>query len=670
MTPRLLTLRQIPHQWEVYLLVLPAVALIGLFSYYPAASGVFHSLFRWNGADVVEWVGLGNYLDLVGSGAFWNSFGVAFVLGFWTIVKMVPALAVAVCIHRCRSERMQYLYRVLFVFPMVIPGLVTVLIWRSFFFETSSGFLNRTIEVTGLFEILCRLDAWLGWGGVFAPGRSASWLGDPRLTLVSCIIWGFPWVGSFAVLAHLAKLQSISRAIYEAAALDGANWWSTFWRIELPMMMGSVYVLFVFEIINTIRDAGTILALVGLEGGPGGVVTVPALFMLREAFVNQNMGYACAVGVVLTLVILLLHKATTVVLEWETLTPVRRARVRAVAIAVALVPLAFGRLAGVSAVVLAFAFPWGWLARRLGWSRLRERLGRGRAAGHAGAGASTAHPIAPWLARGRALLPRALKHAWIWFVLLLAMLPIYLMAAICLKTNQQFYEAPAALTGPYHWRNLSTAWLSVGPTLANSVFICCAATFATLAAALGAAYFFARVRVPGTAFLWNSILILMMLPAIANLIPLFCLLRDLGMLNTFSALILVSAATGQVGAIFVLRNFVSDIPQDLVDAADLDGAGHARQVVTVVLPLAGPIVGTVGVMHFVSEWNNFLLPLIVMRDHERLPVTVEILRMSGEYVKDWGPLMSGYLLASVPVVILFVFTMRLYMRGLLEGGLH
>src|SRR5262249_34630800 len=136
------------------------------------------------------------------------------------------------------------------------------------------------------------------------------------------------------------------------------------------------------------------------------------------------------------------------------------------------------------------------------------------------------------------------------------------------------------------------------------------------------------------------------------------------------ALVVVSAAGGQVVAIFVLRNFVADIPQEMFDAAELDGATHFQQIRAIVIPQAGPILGTVGVMHFVNEWNNFVLPLIVMRDHDRLPVMVQLLRMSGEYIKLWGPLMAGYALASLPVVILFFFSMRLFIRGLAEGAVQ
>ena len=173
---------------------------------------------------------------------------------------------------------------------------------------------------------------------------------------------------------------------------------------------------------------------------------------------------------------------------------------------------------------------------------------------------------------------------------------------------------------------------------------------------------------PFSNFIWNAILILMMMPAIANLIPLFRLLRDLNLINTLSALIIVGASGGQIFAIFVLRSFVEDIPKDLFEAAEIDGASHFQQMMIIVVPLAGPILGTVGVMNFISQWNDFVMPLIVIRDHARLPVMVQLLRMAGEYIKLWGPLMAGYAMASIPVIVLFVLTMKLFTKGLTEGG--
>jgi len=420
------------------------------------------------------------------------------------------------------------------------------------------------------------------------------------------------------VLTHLAKLQGISKDVYEAAAIDGVNWWTKFTKIELPLIMGSIYLLLVFVIIETIKDAGMILALAGMTGGPGGKATVPALFMLRKAFVEQEMGYACAVGIILTLIVISLQK----LLQW-----------------------AMNRESP------------QWFRR---FRRLDLRLIK-------------REPTPPrewpvWLQQLGANSLRATKHLTIWAVLAFAFLPLYLMIIVSFKTNKQFYAAPATITQPLHPENWAEAWRLIMPTVANSVFLSTAGTVLVLCCALCAAYFFARQRMPLSSFFWNAIIVLMMMPMVANLVPLFRLLADLQLLNTLTALILVGAASGQVVSIFVLRNFVADIPGDLYEAAEIDGANHFQQLRNVVLPLSGPILGTVGVMQFVQAWNEFLLPLIVMRDPERLPVMVQLLRMAGEYIKFWGPLMAGYALASLPIILLFIFSMKLFVRGLTEGA--
>jgi len=661
MTPRKIPWRQVVYHWEIYLLVLPTLILIGLFQYYPAASGIYHSFFRWNGADVSEWVGLKNYTDLLNSREFWSSFNVAFTLGIWNVIKMVPAVAVAVWIHRCRSDQVQFFYRLMFIAPMVVPSLVMALVWRTFFFEANAGYLNQALNISGLMDWLVQLDRWFQWGGIFREGYQPAWLGDPRLILIACIVWGLPWVGSFAVLTHLAKLQNIPKETYEAGEIDGITWWSKFSRIELPLMMSSIYLMLVFVIIGTIKDAGMILALAGLEGGPGGTVTVPALFMLRKAFVSQEMGAACAIGIILMLVVLGLQKLSVLVMDQENVSHGMRRALRPMGLlfAAALYFLASWKFLG--GMLFLLAFPW-----RSVWLTLAQgvhALGIGRSQQpEVGAGKSSpSFPGSPWALR-------IFKHLAIWTVLAFAFIPFYLMLVVSFKTNTQFYEAPASPSAPFHWQNWIDAWNLIQPSVANSLFISTLGTAFTLVFGLGGAYFFARCRMPFSSFLWNAILILMMMPAVANLVPLFRLLADLNLLNTLSALILVGTSSGQIFAIFVLRSFVGEIPQDLFEAAEIDGANHIQQMFTIVLPLCGPILGTIGVMHFITEWNEFVLPLIVMRDADQLPVMVQLQRLSGEYIKFFGPLMAGYALASIPVIVLFAFSMKLFVKGMTDGA--
>jgi ABC-type glycerol-3-phosphate transport system permease component len=726
--------RQVLHHWDMYLFVVPAVVSLGLFIYYPAISGFYHSFFRWNGADILEPLGFTNYKDLLFSDEFWKSFHNAFVIGAWNVVKMIPPLFVAVAIHRCRSEKMQFLYRVLFVIPMIIPPLVVALIWRSFIFEATNGYLNQFIAQINIRGFLDAIAPVFGWGDAFAGEGKPAWLGDPHLLMTAVVVWGFPWVGSLAVLTHLAKLQTISKDVYEAADIDGANWWARFTRIELPLISGSIYIMLVFTIIGTITDAGMIMALAGMEGGPGGRVDVPALFMIRKAFIDNQMGYACAVGIILMLIVMSLQKFCSLVNNWSgyNADEKKSIRLRLFSAAIVLNLLAPGVMCWSrgdvplyhAAIIEPVREVAGWCRGewfsvwQAGWAGHYEkhfpgalhrvslflaviampysgvcRTIRGLFSGSVSRNADRRGvkiPVATETSRSELRLMRAMarretrwyrfvsrigdfflratKHGYIWLVLGLAFLPIYLMLIVSLKSNAQFYEAPAVITSPSHWENWVTAWRVITPTLANSVFLSINSTLLALAVALLAAYFFARQRMPLAGFLWNAILILMMLPMVANLVPLFRLLVQMNLTNTLTALILVGAAQGQVFAIFMLRNFISDIPRDLYEAAEIDGASHVRQIWLIVLPLSGPILGTVGVMHFMTAWNEFLLPLIIMRDHSRLPVMVQLLRMAGEYIKFWGPLMAGYAMASIPIIVLFVFSMKLFVKGMTDGA--
>ncbi|OGV36757.1 MAG: hypothetical protein A2X48_17335 [Lentisphaerae bacterium GWF2_49_21] len=655
----------------MYLFILPTIILIALFQYYPAMSGVFHSFYRWNGADISEYVGFQNYSKLLNNSAFWRSFELAFTLGIWNILKMLPALAVAVCIHRCRSEFMQFTYRMLFVIPMVIPGLIIVLIWRSFFFEATAGYLNKFLFSTGLFDVLVWVDKTFNWGGLFVQGNAPAWLGDPNLIVSACVIWGFPWVGSFAVLTYLAKLQSIPKDIYEAADVDGVNWWTKFTKVELPLITSSIKLLLVFVIIDTLKDAGMILALAGIEGGPGGNATVPALFMLRKAFIDQDMGFACAIGIILTVIVMSLQKMSNLLTMWNDMKQWQKKTLQGTAFASSVFIIWSGHFLAVGLALLVASIPYSDIIFFLRNLKDNLRIIFEKKSESTQKKETVSAPESKIKAIGtiKDLFLRGLKHMTILSVLGMALLPLYLMVIVSLKDNRQFYFAPATLTKPFHWENWKVAYDMITPSLANSLVISITGTILTLFVALCAAYFFARHKMPMSTFLWNAILIMMMMPAIANLIPLFNLLNDMNLLNTLSCLIIVGTSAGQIFAIFVLRSFVEDIPQDLFEAAEIDGANHFQQMRIIVLPLAGPILGTVGVMNFISQWNDFVMPLIVIRDHAKLPVMVQLLRIAGEYIKLWGPLMAGYALASIPIIILFIFTMKLFTKGLTEGAI-
>lgn len=240
-----------------------------------------------------------------GDWLLWMSFRLIFILIIANLFKMWPSIFTAVCIHRLRSDRWQYCYRVLFVVPMIIPQMVGLLIWK-FFYDPNVGALNQFLVTTRLHHVLAWFDRWVLHLGVFNEPFKPAWLGDPTLIIPALVFWGFPWVGVVGVLIYLAGLQNISNDVYEAAELDGISWWGKFWLIEFPLIMTQVRLNLILMIIGTFQAYGFQYILLGAEGGPQNKGLTPGLYMFYQAFQEQNYGYACAIGLILFFIILVL----------------------------------------------------------------------------------------------------------------------------------------------------------------------------------------------------------------------------------------------------------------------------------------------------------------------------------------------------------------------------
>jgi len=409
-----ITWHNVRSHWTVFLLPIPTLALVALFSYIPAAGAITHSFFRWDGAFIEEFVGFLNFrrllgvpslwtpvllavlaaycallttgsrvqrvwlilaaiatavslvvlgldawksgepsalggvwwfgLPLLASGIatragsatarswgvggiyatllvacifyltavrgygdalFWMSFQLIFILIIANLFKMWPSIFTAVCIHRLKSDRAQYLYRVLFVIPMIIPTMVMLLVWK-FFYDPNVGPLNELLRAMHLDTLLSWLDSAVFRTGAFSDPFRPAWLAEPSLIVPALIFWGFPWVGVVGVLIYLAGLQNISGEIYEAAELDGISWWGKFVYLELPLIMTQIRLNLILMIIGTFQAFGLQLILLGPEGGPGNKGLTPGLYMFYVGFSQQEYGYACAIGLSLFVIILML----------------------------------------------------------------------------------------------------------------------------------------------------------------------------------------------------------------------------------------------------------------------------------------------------------------------------------------------------------------------------
>jgi len=263
--------------------------MVLLFCYYPIVNGFIHIFYRWDGDMVEEFIGLGNLRKMFRDADFWRSMIVLLIFILANFIKMIPPLLAALVLHHVISARWQYIYRVCFVIPMIIPAMVFILMWK-YFYEPNQGAIN---EILRYFSVL-------------GPRDSILWLSDASLVLFSLIFVGFPWVSAFGVLVYLAGLQSISSEIYEAAEIDGAGPLRIFWNVELPLIMTQVRINLVLTIIGTIQGWEFVYLFLGESGGPNGIATVPGLLIFRESFSHGFFGYGCAIGFFLFILTLIL----------------------------------------------------------------------------------------------------------------------------------------------------------------------------------------------------------------------------------------------------------------------------------------------------------------------------------------------------------------------------
>lgn len=289
---------------SVYWFVLPALAILLLFSYYPAGSAIFHAFFIWDGGATRIFCGLDNFRRAFSDPVVGHGFFLVGILVVANLFKMIPSIALAVVIHRLTSPRWSYFYRALFVVPMIIPQMVAILIWK-FYFDPTFGVINDVLEATGLMGALVRLDGVFGWN-VFFEGVRPAWLAQRQLVIPSLVFWGFPWVGVVGILIYLAGLGNIDPEVYEAARVDGTGPFRLFLHVELPLIMTQVRLNLILMIINTLRGYELMLVVLGDSGGPGGIGMVPGLYMFRKAFLDQEAGYASTIGLLMFFVILFL----------------------------------------------------------------------------------------------------------------------------------------------------------------------------------------------------------------------------------------------------------------------------------------------------------------------------------------------------------------------------
>lgn len=202
----------------------------------------------------------------------------------------------------------------------------------------------------------------------------------------------------------------------------------------------------------------------------------------------------------------------------------------------------------------------------------------------------------------------------------------------------------------------------------NSFYVSAITTVLGVIVAVPAAYAFSRFRFPGRTFLFFSVLVRNMFPAVVFLVPLFLLVRWLGLVNTHGSLILTYLTFGLPLSIWLLKGFFDNIPIQLEQAARIDGASRFQAFLLIIMPLSTPGIIATSIFSFIGAWNEYVYAYTFLSKQEQMTLPVGIQRFFAEFSTDWPGLMTATFLMSVPVVVLFLVLQRYFVRALTEGA--
>lgn len=271
---------------------------------------------------------------------------------------------------------------------------------------------------------------------------------------------------------------------------------------------------------------------------------------------------------------------------------------------------------------------------------------------------------------GRGRLQVMASYGVLSFLLFLTMLPYMVMIIRSFKSLNQTGISQVYPTLPLHYGNYIQAWKMISQFMLNSVIVTALTVVGVLLLSSITAYVFARYNFPGREFLFWLIIVLLMVPGIISLIPMFVLVAsDLKLKNNYLGLLLPYWAGGQVFAIFVLRTYFASLPEELFESARLDGAGHLRLYWNITLPLSGPILSVIAILTILNTWNDYLWPLLILSEVKMRTVTIGLTFLRDTAFPRPGIEMAAYVLASIPMFLLFIATMRTFIRGITAGAL-
>ncbi len=621
--------RAFGRDWKAaWAFFLPTFILLFALDGWPFIQGIYVSFTNTIGSTLTigKFVGLANYAALVRDPDFRDALGLTVRFTFFSeVFKLSLGVTAALLIHN--ATRFRTVLSALILLPWIVPQVVQALVWLAFYDPVFGG-LGRVLYFLHI------------------TGPNYAFLGDVKTALWAVIVVNV-WAGiPFFTITQLAGLKSIDPEQYDAASIDGANAWHRFRYITIPGLRFTIIVAQLLSWIATMNNFGTIYLMT--TGGPLDSTRVVGILVYERAFNSLDFGTGVAMALILVPVFALFIWLLGSYLRADTkVDPNDNGRIRFLSLI--LKPVAFV----LNTILNLFEFVFGLAARGI-------RLALGRTSQQNIVSKRTAKRISG-----------ALIGLLILALLVFEMIPFYWMLVTAFKTDAQIQAAQSPFwPNPWTLDQLNelltkTAFLT---WFKNTIIVAVVAVAVGVLASAAGAYALARMRWRGSGFFSTILLLTYMMPGIALLIPLYQIMAFLHLLNTLTALMLAYPSFTLPFACWLLMSYYRSIPEELEDAAMIDGASRVQTFIRIILPLSAPALFAVTLFALTNAWNEFFLAYILLHSNSVLTLPVGIAQMIFGDVYPQGQLMASALLMAVPVVIVYSMAQRFMVAGLTIGG--
>ena len=279
---------------------------------------------------------------------------------------------------------------------------------------------------------------------------------------------------------------------------------------------------------------------------------------------------------------------------------------------------------------------------------------------------SPEHPITPSPSRR---LGSIVQQTILLLASLVALFPLWFMVWTALRTQSDFFRSPLGWPQGIAWENFGRAFeQDIGRWIVNSVIVTGGAVLLVTLVCVPAAYAFVRLPFRGSELLLRVFVFLMVIPPIVMLLPLFALMNALGRVNHFDSVIITYAGLMFPFSVFMMVRYIEAIPQELYEAAFVEGASHLRILWSIVVPLVVPALLTLGIINALWAWNELLIAVVMLQREESRTLQAGLALLKGKNTMDIPLVMAGATISAIPLLLLYLFGQRVFTSGLLAGA--